>query len=211
MELRLHLQKNTKMKQVSISSTVLNRHLTLNCGDLGEVKRLNIQFVEQNMPFWSIGGKNLGLLCTELDNIISNLITKLELTEKHNIEVIYRGIIYKLDFRNSYHFGISALVDIYDMAVITNRHASNLYIFNKDLLKVYHGESIVAYLRAHNYLTKNQLCDGINQLWKDLKSGKIIEKDTLQEGLEHLITHGLVYLDKRSEEYSITATGYMFW
>jgi hypothetical protein len=199
------------MKQVCISSTVSNIHLTLNRTILSKIQGLELQLLDKELPFWSFSGKNLDLLINELEYTINGLLTELKPTNQQNIEIEFKGITYKLDFRNNFHFEMSALIDFYNMTTITQRHIAHLYIFNKDLIKLYYGESIIAQLRGTNGLTKDQLYNKINSLWQQLKLSQTTDKDVLQKGIENLMSYGLVYEDERNGEYSVTATGYMYW
>ncbi len=83
--------------------------------------------------------------------------------------------------------------------------------FNKDVLKRHDSESIIAYLRTNLWLNEEKLYNGINILWEELRLDKKINKETIQKGLAHLILHGLVYYDRKRDEYSVTAIGYMYW
>jgi hypothetical protein len=76
---------------------------------------------------------------------------------------------------------------------------------------MFHGESIIAQLRGTTGLTESQLCSRINLLWQDLRLNRTIDLETLQKGIEHLMIHGLIFKDKRNNELSVTAIGYMYW
>jgi hypothetical protein len=128
MELKQPLPNSSELKQVCIASTVLNYHITLNCSDLNGIDKLELKLIEQSIGYWFISGKKLDYLIGNLAATIDSFLLRLELTPKHNTQTEYKGVLYALDIRNSNHFYLSALIDIYNMALITSSYKSRLCV-----------------------------------------------------------------------------------
>lgn len=199
------------MKQVSISSMVLDDHITCSYSSIEAIKGLKPHCINQNVPYWSVSNKELNFLVVELENLIEELIPKRSLTEKLVVLTQYKNDYYKLDLKNDFDWHVGMLIALYDMVVKTDKHDSHLYIFNKEMLIANNAESIIAYLRVHPWLNEQELYKGMKNLLKDSKSYKDITKQTIQKSLAQLISYGLVYFSKPRGEYSVTAVGYMCW
>jgi hypothetical protein len=83
----------------------------------------------------------------------------------------------------------------------------SLFIFNSTLVGQYKSDSIIYFLRVKYGLTKDELKDGINHLKKHL----FFDDETLDKGLDHLQSLGLLTYNSKDHEYQLTSRGYMYW
>jgi hypothetical protein len=199
------------MKQVCISSTVLNSHITWDCSSIKHIKGLKLHYLDQGMAFWFISYNELDVLILELENLIDRLISKCIVTKESDLSTEYKNKNYKLDLRNDFEWYTRFLIELYNMTFKTRKHNNYLCVFNKSKLRIYDGESIISYLRTHPWLNEEELYNGINSLWRQLRLDKEIGKETMQKGIANLIHHGLIYYNRKKDEFSVTAIGYMYW
>ncbi len=117
------------MRQVCISSAVLNNHITWDYSPVKKIQGLKLDFIEQGMPFWSISENELSLLTIELEGLIDEFILKRDQTKSSGSLIEYKNIHYKLNLKNDLDWFIGFLINLYNMTVKTSEHNSHLYIF----------------------------------------------------------------------------------
>jgi hypothetical protein len=213
-------------KIICISSDVEFSHLSLDYYFLMETMGLNLSSLI-NEPISHLNGNDLVFVKEKIEKTIVNILSnrkdpdsvvykrlkggRMVELPKSITEIEYGDKIIKVDLRDNHDFNLCAYIDILSMIITCIELKGSLWFFNRELLEMYEGVSIIGYLRINGSRKKADIENGLNELWKKLKINSFINADILTKGLNNLKKFGLVDYDKRSDEYCLTARGFMFW
>jgi hypothetical protein len=214
-------------KIICISSDVEAAHMSLDYNFLMGIQTLNLSNLTDEKPLIRLIGQDLLLaqnfIQASIDSTILNrkepdLLIRKQLEsgrvvelQRNLMDISYGGHFIKLDLRDSNDFDLCAYIDLFHMIASCIQQDGTLYFFNRKLFEPHEGISIIGYLRINHAKKKSEIETGLNELWKRLKINSSINNEQLTNGLDNLMKYGLVDYDKHSNNYSLTARGYIVW
>lgn len=182
--------------KICISSDIEMSHLTLDYDFLLDIEGLNLSNWADDNPLIHIMDQNLLLAqdyvqmkveklllhTIEPESVISKKLESGKIVEfRRNLtEIEYRGKLFKLDLRDNNDFNLCAYIDLLSMILLCVQLKGILYLFNRELFEKDEGISIIGYLRLNHSKKKEEIGNGLNDLWKKLKISSSIDNETLR-------------------------------
>lgn len=206
----INLHKNA-MDRICITSLVLNHHIIWNADSVSQIEELVDSDPGNEKLVSSISGYKLLQLQCRLEEMIDKKIVPVMLDNSHVCTMSYKGRLLNLNLRNDQEWELGYLIDIYNMVFTTRQLNSILFVFRNWLLKYEDADTVMAYLSRNNYLSVEDVLNGLKRLAEKLNYiNKITDSEYLLKILDYLVLIGFLYYNDREHVYSVTSLGYMY-
>ncbi|RFM25564.1 hypothetical protein [Deminuibacter soli] len=198
------------MSNICISSDVTSSYLLLDRKDIRFIPTL-LSIEEGDIIPFSIKDEGLILLKNDLVILIKKELHQLDASRKTGAPIEFNNTYYNINFRSSHGYFTAALIGLHDIVLKCIVLKGSLHIYNREPIKQYMADDIIAYLRFKGGQTIETIQSGLNLVYSKLSDPKgiIYDPDDVIRGLALLYKNGFISFEEQTREYFLTARGYM--